>query len=95
MNAPAPTDYEIGRDNIQFLGLDVHPVFFVSSLTILAFVAGHRLPLRARDDRDVLLHLEGPAGNCGLTGNGGAGRHVYCAARLTCGRRGATGETRR
>ncbi len=40
MNAPAPTDYEIGRDNIRFLGLDVHPIFIVSSLTILAFVAG-------------------------------------------------------
>jgi len=35
------TSYEIGRDNIQFLGLDVHnPVFVVSSLTIIAFVAG-------------------------------------------------------
>ena len=40
MNAAAPTEYEIGRDNIRFLGLDVHPVFIVSSLTILAFVAG-------------------------------------------------------
>ena len=35
------TNYEIGRDNVQFLGLDVHnPVFVVSSLTIIAFVAG-------------------------------------------------------
>ena len=35
------TDYEIGRDNIQFLGLDVHnPVFAVASLTIIAFVVG-------------------------------------------------------
>ena len=35
------TDYEIGRDNIRFLGLDVHnPVFAVSSLTIIAFVTG-------------------------------------------------------
>ena len=33
------TDYRIGRDNIQFLGLDIHnPVFAVSSLTIIAFV---------------------------------------------------------
>ena len=39
--AAARTDYEIGRDNIRFLGLDVHnPVFVVSSLTIIAFVAG-------------------------------------------------------
>ena len=35
------TEYELGRDNVQFLGLDVHnPVFVVSSLTIIAFVAG-------------------------------------------------------
>ncbi|MCY4572256.1 MAG: BCCT family transporter [Gemmatimonadetes bacterium] len=35
------TDYEIGRDNVEFLGLEVHkPVFFVSSLTIIAFVVG-------------------------------------------------------
>ena len=35
------TEYEVGRDNVQFLGLDVHnPVFVVSSLTIIAFVAG-------------------------------------------------------
>ncbi|MDE2964546.1 MAG: BCCT family transporter [Acidobacteriota bacterium] len=35
------TDYRIGRDNIQFLGLDIHnPVFAVSSLTIIAFVVG-------------------------------------------------------
>ena len=35
------TNYEIGRDNVRFLGLDVHnPVFVVSSLTIVAFVAG-------------------------------------------------------
>ncbi len=34
------TDYELGRDNVQFLGLDIHnPVFAVSSLTIIAFVA--------------------------------------------------------
>ena len=30
-----------GQDNVQFLGLDIHnPVFVVSSLTIIAFVAG-------------------------------------------------------
>ncbi len=35
------TDYQLGQDNVQFLGLDVHnPVFVVSSLTIIAFVAG-------------------------------------------------------
>ena len=35
------TDYELGQDNIRFLGLDVHnPVFVVSSLTIITFVAG-------------------------------------------------------
>ena len=34
-------DYKLGQDNAQFLGLDIHnPVFFVSSLTIIAFVAG-------------------------------------------------------
>ncbi|MYD86347.1 MAG: BCCT family transporter [Acidobacteria bacterium] len=37
----ARSDYRIGRDNIRFLGLDVHnPVFVVSSLTIIAFVTG-------------------------------------------------------
>ncbi len=41
MGVAARTDYEIGRDNVQFLGLDVHnPVFVVSSLTIVTFVAG-------------------------------------------------------
>lgn len=47
MGPPAPSraaavaqiDYELGQDNVQFFGLDVHnPVFVVSSLTILAFV---------------------------------------------------------
>ncbi len=34
-------DYKLGQDNVQFLGLDVHnPVFLVSSLTIILFVAG-------------------------------------------------------
>ncbi len=41
MAIAAQTDYELGRDNIKLLGLDVHnPVFVVSSLTIIAFVAG-------------------------------------------------------
>ena len=36
---PAETDYEVGQDNVQFLGLDIHnPVFVVSSLVIVAFV---------------------------------------------------------
>ena len=40
-SATRQTAYEAGRDNVQFLGLEVHkPVFFVSSLTIIAFVAG-------------------------------------------------------
>ncbi len=39
-NAPQ-TDFEIGQDNIQIFGLDVHnPVFAVSSLTIIVFVVG-------------------------------------------------------
>ena len=34
-------DYKLGQDNVQFLGLDVHnPVFVVSSLSTIAFVAG-------------------------------------------------------
>ena len=41
MAIAAQTDYELGRDNVQFLGLDVHnPVFVVSSLTIITFVLG-------------------------------------------------------
>jgi len=35
------TDYEVGQDNIQAMGMDVHnPVFWVSALLILAFVIG-------------------------------------------------------
>ena len=34
-------DYKLGQDNVQFLGLDVHnPVFVVSSLGTVMFVAG-------------------------------------------------------
>jgi len=41
MAIPGRTTYELGQDNVQFFGLDVHnPVFAVSSLTIIAFVAG-------------------------------------------------------
>ena len=33
------TDYEIGQDNIQVFGLDIHnPVFLISGITIVAFV---------------------------------------------------------
>ncbi|TMV06554.1 BCCT family transporter [Ruegeria sediminis] len=33
------TEYEVGQDNVQILGLDVHnPVFGISALTIIAFV---------------------------------------------------------
>ena len=40
MAIAAQTDYALGRDNVQFLGLDIHnPVFVVSSLTIIVFVA--------------------------------------------------------
>ena len=41
MAAISKIDYTLGQDNVQVLGLDVHnPVFIVSSLTIVAFVAG-------------------------------------------------------
>ena len=34
-------DYEVGQDNIQILGLDIHnPVFLISGVTIVAFVIG-------------------------------------------------------
>lgn len=37
--AEEDTDYEVGQDNVQVLGLDVHnPVFAISGLTIVAFV---------------------------------------------------------
>jgi betaine/carnitine transporter, BCCT family len=35
------TDYEIGQDNVQLMGMDLHnPVFFISSMLILIFVIG-------------------------------------------------------
>ena len=42
MAAIAPqSNYEIGSDNVQILGLDIHnPVFLVASLAIIGFVAG-------------------------------------------------------
>ena len=40
MTTLAKTDYVLGRDNVRWFGLDVHnPVFVVSSLTIVGFVA--------------------------------------------------------
>ncbi|WP_170348477.1 MULTISPECIES: BCCT family transporter [Ruegeria] len=39
MSDNTETDYEVGQDNVQIMGLDVHnPVFAVSGLTIIAFV---------------------------------------------------------
>ena len=40
MHKPHTIDYEIGQDNVQVLGLDIHnPVFVVSSAVIVGFVA--------------------------------------------------------
>ncbi|WP_421704313.1 BCCT family transporter [Aliiroseovarius sp.] len=39
MSDTEPTEYEVGQDNIQVMGLDIHnPVFGISGLTIVAFV---------------------------------------------------------
>ncbi|WP_300517526.1 BCCT family transporter [Aliiroseovarius sp.] len=39
MSDTEPTEYEVGQDNIQIFGLDIHnPVFGISGLTIVAFV---------------------------------------------------------
>ena len=39
MSNESETDYEVGQDNVQIFGLDVHnPVFLVSGLTVVAFV---------------------------------------------------------
>ena len=46
------TDYEIGQDNIHWLGLDLHnPVFIVSAVLILAFVIGALLAPELADER--------------------------------------------
>ena len=38
------TDYEVGQDNVEALGLDMHnPVFFVSAFLIVVFVVGSLL----------------------------------------------------
>lgn len=35
------TDYEVGQDNVEVMGLDLHnPVFFISAVSILFFVIG-------------------------------------------------------
>ena len=34
-------EYELGQDNVEILGMDVHnPVFAISALLIIVFVAG-------------------------------------------------------
>ena len=39
MSVEYETDYEVGQDNVQVLGMDMHnPVFFISAVLILAFV---------------------------------------------------------
>jgi BCCT family betaine/carnitine transporter len=39
MSNPEVTEYEVGQDNIQPFGLDIHnPVFVISALSIIAFV---------------------------------------------------------
>ena len=53
LNAPNPQDieHEIGEQNIQVLGLDIHnPVFVVSALLVIVFVAGTLLFLKQAAD---------------------------------------------
>jgi len=39
MSEVEKTDYEVGQDNVQVMGLDIHnPVFFISSVLTVAFV---------------------------------------------------------
>ena len=39
MSSVEKSDYEIGQDNVQIFGLDIHnPVFLISGLTIIGFV---------------------------------------------------------
>ena len=43
MTEPDPyvSDHEVGQDNLQMLGMDLHnPVFFISAGLILLFVIG-------------------------------------------------------
>ncbi|MEE4297443.1 MAG: BCCT family transporter [Wenzhouxiangella sp.] len=52
------TDYEIGQDNIRWLGLDLHnPVFIVSAVLILAFVLGALLVPEAANDRLTSIRI--------------------------------------
>ena len=38
---PYTTDYEVGQDNLELFGMDLHnPVFFISACLILLFVIG-------------------------------------------------------
>ncbi|WP_290537871.1 MULTISPECIES: BCCT family transporter [Alcanivorax] len=41
MSIDYDTDYDVGQDNVQVLGMDLHnPVFFISAVLVIAFVAG-------------------------------------------------------
>ncbi|MBD3643398.1 BCCT family transporter [Alcanivorax sp.] len=41
MSIDYETDYDVGQDNVQVLGMDLHnPVFFISAVLVIAFVAG-------------------------------------------------------
>ncbi|EKF75623.1 choline/carnitine/betaine transporter family protein [Alcanivorax hongdengensis A-11-3] len=41
MSIDYQTDYDVGQDNVQVLGMDLHnPVFFISAMLILTFVIG-------------------------------------------------------
>ena len=41
MSIDYETDYDVGQDNVQVMGMDLHnPVFFISALLIITFVVG-------------------------------------------------------
>ncbi|MGJ3257886.1 MAG: BCCT family transporter [Alcanivorax sp.] len=41
MSIDYETDYDVGQDNVQVLGMDLHnPVFFISAVLIITFVVG-------------------------------------------------------
>ena len=41
MSIDYETDYDVGQDNVQVLGMDLHnPVFFISAVLVIAFVVG-------------------------------------------------------
>ncbi|MDX1802797.1 MAG: BCCT family transporter [Alcanivorax sp.] len=51
MSIDYETDYDIGQDNVQILGMDLHnPVFFISALLILTFVIGTLMFPQAAND---------------------------------------------